>query len=414
MTPPNKWGVIAGCAIPQPIREKYGDQLNFTANGSSRLAIFRSTVPPITELIFAAGRAGADINPEDAAEITANGTALWLSPTGSAEDVAEALNEQLLLLARNMIRARNYNATNHSQTEVEAYKTKGEIKGWRLNSGKYTAGIIGYGNYGPYFASLLKRAYPNMPILVFDIDSKRRALAENDGFTTTGTIEELLVKVDILSVHVPKRAGIVIKEEHVALLKDTVICLNPSRGGSYDERALLKKMERISQRLNEAEGKIKEKMWVAGLKYGTDFNTPEAKLMRSSHPFNVDILPHILSETYEGNFQTVDDVTEPMLVFANTGTSIGSMNIPDLTAPVCTVPNSLVTILAKPDTDQNALFLESLKILDLREPQIQAGDWVCQKNKHFLYLVINCKVARTATVIDAISNLDGVVRTRLI
>lgn len=155
---------------------------------------------------------------------------------------------------------------------------------------KKNVGIIGLGRLGKILADY----YSVMGMNVFYYDIKRQAEYENK-YTAVKSIESLLNKIDILSIHLPYNAltHLILNDNNLSLLKDDAYIVNTSRGGVIDEQALLHLLSNKK---------------VAG--YATDvlfgepdiINHPLVKFARNNS--NVVITPHIGGNTFESIAKT--------------------------------------------------------------------------------------------------------------
>ena len=113
---------------------------------------------------------------------------------------------------------------------------------WRQHVGNYLSesvfGIIGCGFIGKDLVKLLQPF--NCKILVYDlIDYKDFNIRNNISFVS---LEELLSKSDIVSIHTPldQSTRNLLSNSKLALMKSTAILINTARGGLLDELALKK------------------------------------------------------------------------------------------------------------------------------------------------------------------------------
>ena len=111
---------------------------------------------------------------------------------------------------------------------------------WRQHVGRYLSesvfGIIGCGFIGKDLVRLLQPF--NCKILVYDlIDYKDFNFKYNISFVT---LDELLVKSDVVSIHTPldKSSRNLLSSSKLALMKPSSILINTARGGLIDEFAL--------------------------------------------------------------------------------------------------------------------------------------------------------------------------------
>lgn len=140
-------------------------------------------------------------------------------------------------------------------------------------------GIIGSGRIGLEVARLALAF--GMQVLVYDIIDVRTDL----DIKQTG-LDELLAQSDLISLHLPlnNQTKHMISEEEFAKMKDGVILINASRGGTVDEEALFKALE---------SGKVR----AAGIDVFE--KEPPVEFTLIDHP-NVIATPHIGAAAKEG------------------------------------------------------------------------------------------------------------------
>ena len=100
-----------------------------------------------------------------------------------------------------------------------------------------TLGLIGYGRIGKSLAGMAGNGF-RMKVCVFD--PYARAEAERDGWECVDSLETLLGRADVISLHVPltEETRGMIGEREMALMKKNAYIVNYSRGGIVSERAL--------------------------------------------------------------------------------------------------------------------------------------------------------------------------------
>lgn len=102
------------------------------------------------------------------------------------------------------------------------------------------AGILGTGKIGQCFARICK-GY-GMTVIAWDAYPNQALVDE--GLLTYGTLEEVLSKADLISLHAPLIMGEggtyhLINKERINMMKDGVMLVNTARGGLIDNDALL-------------------------------------------------------------------------------------------------------------------------------------------------------------------------------
>lgn len=148
-------------------------------------------------------------------------------PTYGENTVAEHTFGLILSLARKI-------HTAHERTVRGDFSLDG-LRGFDI-AGK-TIGIVGAGHIGQH---VIRMAHGfAMKVLVFD--PKRNArLAKDLNFTYT-TLDNLLKKSDVISLHAPynQKTKHLINRRNIRLLKPNSILINTSRGGLIDTTALI-------------------------------------------------------------------------------------------------------------------------------------------------------------------------------
>jgi phosphoglycerate dehydrogenase-like enzyme len=105
-----------------------------------------------------------------------------------------------------------------------------------------TVGIIGLGNIGKRVAKCVKSL--DASVLYYDI-KRLSPEAEKEFDLEYVEMKELLVKSDIVTVHVPlsEDTKYLIGEKEIALMKKSAVLINAARGGIVDEGALIKALK---------------------------------------------------------------------------------------------------------------------------------------------------------------------------
>jgi D-3-phosphoglycerate dehydrogenase len=234
-------------------------------------------------------RAGVGLDNIDVKAAEERGIALINAPESSTQSVAELAIGLMLAVARKIAFS--------DRRMREGYWAKKEAMGVEL-SGK-TLGVIGAGRIGSAVARIAKYGF-NMHILYYDVVC-RDDLNKELGAECV-SIEELLKRSDIVTIHVPllPETRHMINEEKLRLMKKTAILINTSRGAVVDTAALVKAL---------SEG------WIAGA--GLDVFEEEPLSME--HPLtkldNVVLTPHIGASTKEAQEKAGVEVARKIVEF---------------------------------------------------------------------------------------------------
>lgn len=243
------------------------------------ILVVRSATKVTAEIIEAGkklkliARAGVGLDNVDAEAAEARGIMVKNTPGANAISVAELTFGLLLGLVRQI--PRGVYGIKDGKWE------KKDLKGNEI-FGK-TMGIIGFGAIGRTVAKIALAF--GMKVVAYDPYVKSTDLE----VTLVDSIEKLLPKADVVSLHIPltPETKHIIGEKEISLMKDGVIIINASRGGTIDEQALYN-------------GLISEKISGAALDV-FEVEPPSDELRRKLIGLgNVICTPHIGASTSEG------------------------------------------------------------------------------------------------------------------
>ena len=246
----------------------------------------------VTPAVFAAGknlkvvgRAGVgvdniDLNAAKDAKVT-----VVNSPLATSVSVAELTLGLMLSVVRDIPRA---------DATMKAGKwLKKEFEGGELY--KKTLGVIGFGRIGVAVANRAKAF--EMDVIGYDPLIPAEEIKKRGGVPVT--LDELLAKADVITMHIPLTAESrgMLNAEAFAKMKDGVRIVCAARGGVIDEDALLQALE---------SGKVA----AAGL----DVFTAEPPGLTSlvSHP-HVICTPHVGAQTVEAQGRAANDIATEVL-----------------------------------------------------------------------------------------------------
>jgi len=214
-------------------------------------------------------RAGIGLDNIDVAAAKEKGIQVANTPAATSISVAEHTFGLMLATVRN-----------HGKANLSMKEHKWEKK---ILSGtelyEKTLGIIGIGRIGQEVA---KRALAfGMKVIIYDIIT-----VETDLDIKQVSLEELLAQADIITLHLPltEKTKHMISDAEFAKMKDGVIIINASRGGTIDEKALLRALE--SEKVRAAAMDVFEK-------------EPPEDFSLIDNP-NVIVTPHIGAAAKEG------------------------------------------------------------------------------------------------------------------
>jgi len=173
-------------------------------------------------------RAGIGLDNVDRAAAEEKGVCVNNTPAATTTSVAEHTIGLMLASVRNHGKA---------NLSIKAHKwEKKALSGTELF--QKTLGIIGSGRIGLEVARL-GLAF-GMQVLVYDIVD-----VQSDMDIKQVDLDELLEQCDVFSLHLPlnEQTKHIISDSEFAKMKDGVILVNASRGGTVDEKALFSALE---------------------------------------------------------------------------------------------------------------------------------------------------------------------------
>jgi len=194
----------------------------------------------IPSSLKAVGRAGAGVNNIPLDKMSEAGIPVFNAPGANANAVKELVVASLFMAARNISQAIQYTeGLQGEDTELSKLVEAGKKKyaGYEL-PGK-TIGVIGLGSIGRMVANTCIDL--GMKVIGFDpgltVDG---AWHLSSRITRANSVEEILGKVDFLTVHVPliDATRDLINAENVSKMKPSAVVINLARGGIINDEAV--------------------------------------------------------------------------------------------------------------------------------------------------------------------------------
>lgn len=231
-------------------------------------------------------RGGVGLDNIDVAYAKGKGLEVMNTPAASSASVGELAFGHFFNLARSLHHA-NREMPSQGNSAFKKLKKKYSAGGTEL--GGKTLGIIGIGRIGQQTARIgLSLGMKVLPVDLFieEVNININIQGVDDPISVTlpsVSMDEMLAQADCIALHVPSTGKPIIGEAEFAKMKDGVFIVNPSRGGTIDEDALL-------AALNSG------KVGGAGLDVFVNEPTPRQDLL--DHP-NISLTPHIGGSTKE-------------------------------------------------------------------------------------------------------------------
>ncbi len=242
------------------------------------------------------GRGGVGMDNIDVEYARSKGIQVINTPAASSNSVAELVFAHLFNAVR-FVYDSNRQMPNSGHTRFEELK-KNYSKGMELRD--KTMGIIGFGRIGQYTAKIALGC--GMKVLAYDPFVKEATLHLDIHGTSgvdvsihTVSMEELIARADVISMHVP--GGKMIGAKEIAQMKQGVILVNAARGGVIDEADLL-------------EGLNSGKIAHACLDVFENEPTPNEALLKHA---KISLTPHIGAATNEAQERIGVELAEKLI-----------------------------------------------------------------------------------------------------
>jgi D-3-phosphoglycerate dehydrogenase len=251
----------------------------------------------------AIGRAGVGVDTIDVEAATERGIPVLTAPAGNTISAAELTLALLLALARRIPAAdRSMKAGEWDKKSFTGIELFGK-----------TLGLVGAGRIG---GEVARRARSfGMRVVVYDpfLNAERARALDVE----TGSLETVLERADVLSVHVPLTDATrnLVGAAEMARMKTGALLLNVARGGVVDEQALIAALE--SKKLG-----------------GAALDVFEAEPLPADHPLrrlpNVVLTPHLGASTAEAQHNVAIEIAEAVRAALIEGDLSRAVNAPSV------------------------------------------------------------------------------------
>ena len=337
--------------------------------------------------LLAVARAGAGVNNIPLNDCAEAGIVVFNTPGANANGVKEMAICGMLLGCRDVIGGIEWVKSIKDQGDVakKVEKGKSQFAGCEIMDKKL--GVIGLGAIGGPLAnaaiSLGMKVYGYDPYISIDA-----AWHLDSHIQPVKTLDELYENCDIITVHVPLLDSTrgMINAAAIQKMKDGVILLNFARDALVDDDDLEKALK---------SGKVK--------RYITDFPNDRTAGMEG-----VIAIPHLGASTEESEDNCARMAVKQVMNYLENGNIINSVNFPNCDMGVCTKAGRIVILHRNiPNTLSRftgAVAAENINISDLMNRS--RGEYACT--------ILDLDAAAPDQVIDALSNMDGVLRVRKI
>jgi len=344
----------------------------------------------LTEKVFAAAQKLVAVgcfcigtNQVDLQAATRRGIAVFNAPFSNTRSVAELVLAQAILLLRGVPEK---SAKAHRGEWQKSAKNSFEIRGKKL-------GIIGYGNIGTQFSVLAESL--GMDVYFYDVVSKLSI----GNATQVGTMQELLNIADVVSLHVPETPATkyMFKAEQFAQMKPGSIFMNASRGTVVDIDALAEAL---------GSGKL---LGAAVDVFPVEPKSNDEEFVSPLREFDNCILtPHVGGSTMEAQENIGREVAEKLIMYSDNGTSVSSVNFPEVALPSHPNQHRLLHIhenIPGVMSEMNQVFSEN---------EINVCGQYLQTKEDIGYVVVDVDKSYGELALEKLSQVKGTIRCRVL
>lgn len=335
--------------------------------------------------LLAVGRAGAGVNNIPLDKMSERGIAVFNAPGANSNAVKELVVAGMLLACRNLCQAWEYTSNlEGSDAEISKAVEEGKKKyvGYELPG--RTLGVIGLGAIGVKVANAARSL--GMNVIGYDPGiSVQSAWNLSADVQATGSVDEMMPKVDFISLHVPLIPATknIINADRLAKMKAGGVIMNFARDGIVDDEAVLAALE--SDQLHA---------------YVTDF--PSNLLMGNKGVIN---LPHLGASTHEAEENCAVMVADQLKDYLENGNVTNSVNFPEIRLARATQNRLSVVNANMPDMVGQISHV-------LGENDLNIHHMVNESRNDIAYTLMDLDKPISAEVVEKINLIDGVLAAR--
>ncbi|PKM30808.1 MAG: phosphoglycerate dehydrogenase [Gammaproteobacteria bacterium HGW-Gammaproteobacteria-11] len=313
----------------------------------------------------------------------AMGVAVFNAPYSNTRSVAELVLAEAILLLRGVPEK---NASCHRGGWIKSAENSYEIRGKKL-------GIVGYGSIGTQLSVLAEGL--GMQVLFYDVVTKLPL----GNATQVASLTDLLNQADIVTLHVPETAATkwMIGEKEIRAMKPGGILINAARGTVVDIDALAAALR--DKHLNGAAIDV----------FPVEPRSNKDEFISPLREFDNCILtPHVGGSTLEAQANIGLEVAEKLVRYSDNGTSITSVNFPEVALPSHPGKHRLLHI------HQNIPGVLS----EINQVFAANGINICgqflQTNDKVGYVVIDVDADNSELALEKMQEVKGTIRSRVL
>ena len=322
-------------------------------------------------------------NQVDLQAATRKGVAVFNAPFSNTRSVAELVIAEAILLLRGIAEK---NAAAHRGVWLKSAANSFEIRGKTLC-------IIGYGNIGMQLGVIAEGL--GMQVRFYDVVSKLPL----GNARQVSSLEELLAGSEVVSLHVPENASTrnMIGAAELGHMKSGSILINASRGTVVDIDALATRL---------ADGSLGG---AAIDVFPVEPRSNEDEFVSPLRQFdNTFLTPHIGGSTMEAQANIGAEVAEKLARYSDNGTSISSVNFPEVALPAHEGSHRLLHI------HHNVPGIMGAINRVFSENNLNVSAQYLQTNEAIGYVVIDIDAEYSDMALARLAGIEGTIRSRVL
>lgn len=350
----------------------------------SRTQLTRDVIEAAGTLV-AIGCFSVGTNQVDLSAARERGIPVFNAPFSNTRSVAELTIAEIVMLMRGVF---------EKSTAAHAGRWMKTAAGSREVRGK-TLGIVGYGNIGSQLAVLAEAV--GLTVIYYDKTDKLR----HGNAMPVDTLDELLSRSDVVSLHVPDTAETrnMIRAEQLAKMKPGSFLINNARGKVIDIDALTAALT---------------SKHIAGAAIDVFPSEPKGNSDEFISPLrglpNVILTPHVGGSTEEAQERIGEEVSRRLVEYSDVGSTLGAVNFPQVQLPRGTDATRFIQVHRNVPGAMRALN----DLFARHNLNIHAQYMQTVQETGYVVLDVDGKVENSVEILEEIRQLPGTVRARLL
>ncbi len=336
-----------------------------------------------TTKLFAIGCYSIGTNQVDLYDAKMAGIPVFNAPFSNTRSVAELVIAECIMLMRDIPEK---STLAHNRIWMKSVKHSVEVRGKVL-------GIIGYGHIGSQ-VSILAEAF-GMDVYYYDIEKKLSL----GNAKPVSSLNDLLRIADTITIHVPSTVLTknMISVDQVSIMKKGSCLINASRGDVVDYEAIAEGL-----RSNHLAG-------VAADVFPREPVSNEEPFVNDLQGLpNVILTPHIGGSTLEAQANIGLEVSEKLVKYSDTGSTIGTVNFPEISLQLHTTKQRFLHIHRNvPGVLREVNNQFSSKGINISAEYLQTDSDIG-------YVIIETDSDLNGSILSDLKNIPHTIRTRIL